>query len=346
LSRPPAACSRLPGFEHSREEFSYTGMNIIFMGTPAFAVPSLKKLCGTHHSVSAVVTAPDMPRGRGLRLAESEVKKFALSQSLKVIQPDSLNDEKFRREIINLRPDLIVVVAFRILPKEIFSIPTFGSINLHASLLPKYRGAAPINWAIINGERETGVTTFFLKEKVDTGNIILQKQCEISDDDNAGSLHDKLSLLGAELVCETIELIEKSGGNVAVSPQDETRASPAPKITPEVCRINWQNSAANIHNLIRGLAPYPGAYTFQNGHKIKIFLSALPSGSKATTSSVRGSEETLPGSIRIRGDKLFVSSADGLLEILELQLEGRKRLSADEFLRGYRFRQNDRFNDY
>jgi methionyl-tRNA formyltransferase len=310
-------------------------MKIIFMGTPAFAVPSLEKLLSKRHTIAAVVTVPDKPRGRGLHLAESEVKKFSLSQGLRVLQPATLRDEKFKQEIENLKPDLIVVVAFRILPKEIFSVSRFGSVNLHASLLPKYRGAAPINWAIIKGEKETGVTTFFLKEKVDTGNIILQKQCQISDEDTAGSLHDKLSILGAELVCETVDLIESTNGNIEVTAQDEGKASPAPKITPEMCKINWKDAGSNVHNFIRGLSPYPGAYTFHNETKIKIFNSQIP-----LSWGVRG---VFPGSIQTKGGKLFVGCNDGLVQILELQLEGRKRLTAEEFLRGHRFKENDKF---
>lgn len=311
-------------------------MNIVFMGTPAFAVPSLEKLLSKRHTISAVVTVPDKPRGRGLHLAESEVKKFSVSHGLRVLQPTTLKDEKFKQEIGNLKPDLIVVVAFRILPKEIFTASRFGSVNLHASLLPKYRGAAPINWAIIKGEKETGVTTFFLKEKVDTGNIILQKQCQILDEDTAGSLHDKLSILGAELVCETVDLIESTHGNIEVTVQEEGEASPAPKITPEMCRINWKDTASNIHNFIRGLSPYPGAFTIHGVNKIKIFRSVLP-----PLKWVRGM--TVPGSIQIQDEKLFVGCSDGLIQILEIQLEGRKRLTAEEFLRGYRFGESDRF---
>lgn len=310
-------------------------MNIIFMGTPSFAVPSLEKLIHSPHNISAVVTTPDKPRGRGLKLAESEVKKIAGENRLKILQPASLKDENFINEIRILVPDLIFVVAFRILPREVFIIPRFGSINLHASLLPKYRGAAPINWAIIKGEKETGVTTFFLEEKVDTGNIILQNKCEITDDDDAGSLHEKLALLGAETVLSTVKLIESSSGTPPVNKQDNILASPAPKITPEICKINWNDTAQNVYNFIRGLSPYPGAYTHHRGNRLKIYKS------KISTENISG--QTSPGQIMSNDNNLYVCCADGFLEILELQLEGKKRLPGREFIRGHKFETNEKF---
>jgi methionyl-tRNA formyltransferase len=200
-------------------------MNIIFMGTPAFAVPSLEILLNSNHKISAVITVPDKPKGRGLQISESEVKKIASAKGLNILQPEKLKDPEFIKQITNLNPDLIIVVAFRILPKEIYTIPKFGSFNLHASLLPKYRGAAPINRSIINGDSRTGVTSFFLKEKVDTGGIILQSKCDITADDDAGTLHDKLSVLGAETVLKTVKLIESTGGNPPVIMQDESQTS-------------------------------------------------------------------------------------------------------------------------
>lgn len=306
-------------------------MNIIFMGTPEFAVPSLKILISSHHNISAVVTVPDKPQGRGLRVLESPVKKFASKNNLKVIQPENLRDEYFFTQIESLEPDLIVIVAFRILPKEVFTIPTYGSFNLHASLLPKYRGAAPINWAVIKGEKETGVTTFFLDEKVDTGKIIMQEGCEITNDDDAGTLHDKLSELGAKAVMSTVNLIEMTNGNVQTVIQDNSLASKAPKISKEFCRIKWDKSAKENFNFIRGLSPYPGAYTFRNGKLIKIFKTRMNVEDTGTTA----------GEVKVSQNKLYLRCGDGNLELLELQEEGKKRLSTDEFLRGHKIEQGE-----
>ncbi len=255
-------------------------------------------------------------------MSESAVKLFAGENNLNILQPVNLKDIEFSDKIRSLDPDIIIVVAFRILPKEIFTIPQYGSFNLHASLLPKYRGAAPINWAIINGEAETGVTSFFLKEKVDTGNIIIQKKTDIEPEDNAGTIHDKLAGLGAETVLETVRLIES--GNVSVSEQDNSSATPAPKIFREDCQINWEQGALKIHNFIRGLSPYPGAYSYLNNKIVKISKS-----NKTDMKSLK-----IPGKILIENKKLYVSSEDNLIEILELQPEGKKRLSALDFING------------
>jgi methionyl-tRNA formyltransferase len=295
-------------------------MKIIFMGTPQFAVPSLKILLESKHDIIAVVTAPDKRKGRGQVLTYSEIKRFSLNKNIPLLQPEKLNDENFINDIRSLEPDLIVVVAFRILPKEIFTIPKYGTFNLHASLLPKYRGAAPINRALMNGEKETGVTTFFIQEKVDTGNIILQKKINIEDDDNAGTLHDKLSILGAEGVLETVELIEER--NVITKQQDNNLSSPAPKIFKEDCMIEWNQEAIVIHNFIRGLSPYPAAFTYFENKTVKVYksvVSGLP---------VIG----IPGEIFIDGKNLFVSSKDKLIEILELQIEGKKKITASDFI--------------
>jgi len=300
-------------------------MNIIFMGTPEFAVPSLDALLSTHHKISAVVTVPDKPKGRGQHLAESDVKKFALLQGLDILQPVNLKDPEFIEQIKDLSPDLIIVVAFRILPKSIFKIPKYGSFNLHASLLPKYRGAAPINWAIINGERETGVTTFFLQEKVDTGNIIMQKRVDITHDDTAGSLHDKLKVLGAQVVFDTVDLIENSSGNPPALRQNNGEATPAPKIFKEDCRINFDQSVDRVFDLIRGLSPYPGAFTEYNGKIIKIFSTV-----KSHWDSLKG-----PGRFFIKEGKLYVSTLNEFLEITELQIEGKRRMNSVEFLNGH-----------
>ena len=318
------------------------------MGTPAFAVPCVDKLFHTSHSISAVVTAPDKPAGRGLKLSESEVKKFVetrfITSPIKILQPLNLKEEGFISEIKNLSPDLIVVVAFKILPREVFTIPRYGSINLHASLLPRYRGAAPVNWALIKGEKETGVTTFFLEEKVDTGNIIMQNKCQITAEDDAGTLHDKLSQLGADIVLSTVDSIEEHDGKPPLRKQDNSLASPAPKITPELCKINWSDTAHNIQNLIRGLSPYPGAHTFYNGRRLKIlktkFSLDLP---EAERRSNPGNQTNESGKIRIEDNSLLLTCSDSLLEILDLQLEGKKRISACDFLKGNKFEDGDRF---
>ncbi len=303
-------------------------MNIVFMGTPDFAVPSLEILLKNNYTISAVVTAPDKPRGRGQQVSYTPVKEFTQKHSIPVLQPDSLKDPQFITTLTDLKPDLFIIVAFRILPKEVYSIPIKGSFNLHASLLPKYRGAAPINWAIINGEKESGVTTFFLQDKVDTGNIILQKRIAISEEMTAGDLHDALSKIGSQAVLDTVQLIEK--GNVNPQQQDNSSASPAPKIFKETCRIDWNQPVRKIHNFVRGLSPYPAAWTVHNDKQLKIFRS------KNSETKIQNSEFN-PGSIVIDNNKIFVRTADGMIEILELQKEGKKRMNTEEFLRGYRF---------
>ncbi len=300
-------------------------MNIIFMGTPGFAVPSLKALLNSHHKISAVVTVPDKAKGRGQKVAESEVKQFAVENFLPVLQPVSLKDPGFASELESLRPDLIVVVAFRILPKSIFKIPKYGSINLHASLLPKYRGAAPINWAIMNGERETGVTTFFLQEKVDTGSIIMQEKLDIAYDETAGTLHDRLMLLGAETLFSTVELIDSYDGKPPIHKQNNGEATGAPKIFKEDCRIDFNRSVDEVYDFIRGLSPYPGAYTEYNEKIIKIYGAV-----KSRWDSLKG-----PGRFFIKEEKLYVSCLNEFLEITELQMEGKKRMNSREFLNGY-----------
>lgn len=300
-------------------------MNIIFMGTPEFAIPSLNILLKSRHKISAVITVPDKKQGRGQKIAESDIKKFAAENNLTVLQPEKLKDSEFIKAVKLLSPDLIVVVAFRILPKEVYSIPKYGSINLHASLLPKYRGAAPINWAIINGEKETGVTTFFLQDKVDTGNIIMQNYCEIAEEDDAGSLHDKLKELGALTVYSTVNLIEQSAGNTPVLQQEESEATPAPKIFKPDCRIDFNKPAGVVYNFIRGLSPYPASFTEVKGKNIKIY-KAVKTNFKSTGC----------GKIFIKQSGIFVSCLDSDLEILELQPEGKKRMTSKEFLNGYK----------
>lgn len=303
-------------------------MNIVYMGTPEFAIPTLEAIYHSHHKISAVVTVPDRQRGRGQKLCTSPVKDFAIARGITVLQPERLKSNEFTNRITEISPDLIVVVAFRILPERIISIPRYGAINLHASLLPKYRGAAPINRAIMNGETETGVTTFFLDKNVDTGNIILQEKIQICDDDNATTLHDKLKLLGAEVVLRTLELIES--GNYTLQKQRDVSATMAPKIFKEDCRIDWSQNAISIHNKIRGLSLYPAAWTTFNGKTIKIFsskITALPSPSEL-------------GKIVINDKKLFVHTIDLLIEVTELQLEGKSKVTAHDFINGLREKSN------
>ncbi len=233
-------------------------MRIVFFGTPDFTIPVLNSLLTGGYDLQCIVTAPDKESGRGRKLKYSPVKEFALKNSIKLLQPQRLRDEQFIESLKEIKPDLFIVVAFRILPREVFTIPVKGAFNLHASLLPKYRGAAPIQWALINGETETGLTTFFLKEKVDTGEIILQKSVKIENFDDFGSLHDKLSISGAELVIKTVDLI--ISGNVITTVQPETGTSPAPKITSEMCELDFSKTALELHNLVRGLSPLPGAF--------------------------------------------------------------------------------------
>jgi methionyl-tRNA formyltransferase len=298
-------------------------MNIVFMGTPEFAVPSLEILCDHGYRVTAVVTGQDKPRGRGREITFTAVKACALRRGLAVYQPATLKDPETARRVASFGPDLLVVVAFRILPSSIYTIAPLGAFNLHASLLPKLRGAAPINWALINGETETGVTTFFLEEKVDTGAMILQLRSPVLPDDDAGTLHDRLAILGAEAVLETTRRIE--AGTAVPLPQVHAEATPAPKISREFCRIDWTWSAPRLHNFVRGLSPSPAAYTTHLGRLIKIFRTAIepwqPGGA--------------PGQIVLRGGDLLVMTGDGALRLMELQVEGRRRMTAAEFLRGY-----------
>jgi len=303
-------------------------VKIIFMGTPEFAVPSLRDVVKAGHDIAAVVTNQDEPQGRGLKVLPSAVKLAALELGLPLIHVSSLKDPTFISRLKSLSPEVIVVVAFRILPPEVYSIPTLGTFNLHASLLPKYRGAAPINWAIINGEKETGVTTFFLDYKVDTGKIILQKKIQIGEDETAGELSNRLSLLGAEIVVETLAKIQS--GTIELIEQDGTQSTRAPKITKENCLIHWSKPALMAHNFIRGFSPEPGAFTFLGSKMMKILKSSIQHSAICDWKSI------YPGTIVVDSGRLFVSCADGCVEILELQLEGKKRLASSDFLRGAR----------
>ena len=298
-------------------------MRIVLMGTPAFAIPSLGELIRSTHEVAGVVTQPDRPRGRGLRLGASPVKAEAQKEGLFVLQPEDLNDPEFLESLGRLRGECFVVVGFRILPPAIFEMPPKGTVNLHASLLPQYRGAAPIQWAIINGEKKTGVSTFFIQQKVDTGDLILQEEVSIGEEETAGELHDRLAELGARLLLRAVDLIAE--GCVTSVPQRGI-PTPAPKIQPDHCRIDWNQTAIRIVNLVRGLSPYPGAFTFWNGKRIKVYRASVGDG--------RGGGK--PGEIvRASDEGIVVQTGDGTVCIRELQVEGKKRISAAEFLRGY-----------
>ena len=299
-------------------------MNIIFMGTPDFAIPSLKILLENKHNILTVVTAPDKERGRGKKITFTAVKEFALKEKIPLLQPENLKDENFQKELKKLNADLFIVVAFRILPKEIFSIPVKGTFNLHGSLLPKYRGAAPIQWALINGDKETGVTTFFIDEKVDTGKIVLQEKIIIEDEDDFGSLSQKMSVLGAEIVLKTINCIEED--KVHSNIQNDTLATPAPKITKDNAIINWNLPALHIHNLVRGLSPFPAAFFYHKQKLIKVFKTKINFDVKLKPSEIKQTKSNL-----------FIGCGDGSLEILELQLEGKKKLRTEDFLRGFNF---------
>ena len=303
------------------------------MGTPEFALPSLEALLESKHQVVGVVTQPDKPKGRGRILSPSPVKEFALKKNLLVLTPEDLKADDFVEQLKGLNLDLIVVVAYRILPEKVFTIPPRGTINLHASLLPKYRGAAPINWALINGEKRTGVTTFFIQKKVDTGNIILQKETEILPDENYGELSQRLSTLGAELLFETVDLIEK--GKAIPLSQDESQVTQAPKITPEMCQIDWSWPAEKIRNFIRGLAPTPGAYTFFNGKILKIYKALVLD----QTHFDEGFGEIISAD---KKDGFVAKTKSGRLKLSEVQPESKKIMSGYEFLRGYRIYVGDK----
>jgi methionyl-tRNA formyltransferase len=301
-------------------------MRIVFMGTPRFAAVSLYRLLQAGFDIKAVVTVPDKPSGRGLHLQASAVKELALNHGLPVLQPDNLNDVGFISTLMSWQPELFVVVAFRILPEEVFTLPPRGTINLHASLLPKYRGAAPINWAIINGEAESGLTTFFIRKAVDTGNIIDTARVEIGPDMTAGELHDILADKGADLLIRTIRSIEQ--GRVKSYIQNEALASKAPKLKHENCLINFKQPVQKVHNLIRGLSPYPAAYAYWQDKLIRLYTTRVVDLQKKVK---------IPGEIvdLEAGEKLIIQCDPGWLEVGEVQLEGKKRMQVNEFLRGH-----------
>lgn len=300
------------------------------MGTPDFAVPTLQTLVENGVNVVAVVTAPDKPSGRGLKLAASPVKEYALSQQIPVLQPVNLKAESFLEELRSYRANLQIIVAFRMLPEVVWAMPELGSFNIHASLLPQYRGAAPINWAIINGEKETGVTSFFLKHEIDTGDIIFQERVPVEAQDDFGSMYEKLKHKGAALALKTVRAIEQ--GEVPNQPQEmHVELKHAPKIFKETCKINWSQPAEAIHNFVRGLSPYPSAWTELQGKTFKIFKTeALPEKDYGLS----------PGEVKTDNKTfLHVQTGSGVLNVLELQMEGKKRMAVADFLRGFNFAQ-------
>lgn len=307
-------------------------IRIVFMGTPEFAVASLDALVKAGCQIVGVITAPDKPGGRGMQMQQTAVKKYAVENNLHVLQPEKLKNPEFLEALKSLKADLQIVVAFRMLPELVWNMPPMGSVNLHGSLLPQYRGAAPINWAVINGEKETGVTTFKLKHEIDTGDILLQDRFPISETDNAGDVHDKMKEIGARLLVKTVT--ELAAGALLEKPQNSETLLPdidlkhAPKIFTETCKIDWGKPVDEVYNMIRGLAPYPAAFTFLDGKKLKIYASQKITDTTATSS---GNFET--------DGKTFLRFAcsNGYIAITELQLEGKKRMDIASFLRGYRF---------
>jgi methionyl-tRNA formyltransferase len=322
---------------------NYKDLRIVFMGTPEFAVASLDALVKAKCNIVGVITAPDKPAGRGMKVTESAVKKYAVRHHLKVLQPEKLKNIEFLDELRSLNADLQIVVAFRMLPESVWNMPPLGTINLHGSLLPQYRGAAPINWAVINGEKETGVTTFKLKHEIDTGNILMQESFPIDENETAGDVHDKMKEIGARVLVETVKgisdgTLEERPQSIVNSPQNAESDSQltthnslikhAPKIFTETCNIDWRRSIDEIQNLIRGLSPFPGAFTELGDKTIKIFKSEK--------------ELLLPTSKSGRWESdgktyLKFAAKDGYILLKDVQLEGKKRMLIEDFLRGYRF---------
>lgn len=307
-------------------------LRIVFMGTPDFAVQSLKILVENNYNIVGVITAPDKPAGRGQKLSESSVKKYAVAHNLKVLQPTNLKSETFVSELKALNANLQIVVAFRMLPEVVWNMPGLGTFNLHASLLPQYRGAAPINWAIINGEKETGVTTFFLQHKIDTGDIIDQEKVSIGDDETAGELHDKLMAIGSDLVLKTVQNIEE--GSITTQPQNENQIlKEAFKIFKPDCKIDWSKSIDDIHNLIRGLSPYPTAWTeFKNKETEEIISCKI-----YRTKKLIEEHSFSIGEVLQTKNELKIAVNGGFIKILELHLAGKKRMETSALLNGFDF---------
>ncbi len=304
-------------------------LRIIFMGTPDFAVASLKTLLENNYNIVGVITAPDKPAGRGRKLNQSAVKKFAVQHDLNILQPSNLKDSDFLKTLKNLHANLQIVVAFRMLPKEVWSMPEYGTFNLHASLLPEYRGAAPINWAIINGETKTGVTTFFLDEKIDTGKIILQKEIKISPTENAGQLHDKLMEVGSSLVLKTSQQI--ANNIISTVAQDKKELKSAPKLNKDNCRINWNDSLNNIYDFIRGLSPYPASWSIINNNDEEIDIKIYQA------EKVEENHNFKPGKIITSKKDLKIAVNKGFIKIIILKVSGKRKMDAISFLNGFTF---------
>jgi methionyl-tRNA formyltransferase len=307
----------------------HTSLRIVFMGTPEFAVASLDALVKHGCNIVGVITAPDKAAGRGMKLTQSAVKKYAVENGLHVLQPEKLKNDSFLEELQSLKADLQIVVAFRMLPEVVWNMPPMGTINVHGSLLPQYRGAAPINWAIINGEKQTGVTTFKLKHEIDTGDILLQEKIQIGETDTAGLLHDRMKIVGAELLVRTIKNLAE--GKVKEVSQDAIASNEikhAPKIFTETCKIDWNKTVEEIYDLIRGLSPFPGAFTFLDNKMLKIY----------TSEKEIADHNDQCGNYKTDG-KTFLKFAakNGYVLITDMQLEGKKRIPIADFLRGYRF---------
>lgn len=306
---------------------NYKELRIVFMGTPEFAVASLDALVKAGCNIVCVITAPDKPAGRGMQLQQSAIKKYAVENNLHVLQPEKLKKPEFLSELKSLNADLQIVVAFRMLPEIVWDMPPMGSVNLHGSLLPQYRGAAPINWAVINGEKETGVTTFKLKHEIDTGDILLQESFAIGENETAGEVHDKMKEIGAALLVKTVKGL--ADNSLKEVPQIfDAALKHAPKLFTDTCKIDFNKGTEEVHNLIRGLSPFPGAFTSLNGKTLKIYKSEKEINSPADE----------PGSFKT-DNKTFLkfACADGYILVKELQLEGKKRMSVEDFLRGYKF---------
>ncbi|MCK5638690.1 MAG: methionyl-tRNA formyltransferase [Flavobacteriaceae bacterium] len=307
-------------------------LRIIFMGTPDFAVDSLKALVESNYNIVGIITAPDKPAGRGRKINESPVKQYALKNDLNILQPINLKSPEFLVALKNLNADLQIVVAFRMLPKQVWAMPRLGTFNLHASLLPDYRGAAPINWAIINGESKTGVTTFFINEKIDTGAILLQEEVEISKTANAGKLHDQLMKKGTKLVLETVDLIQKN--NFKLHEQTLKELNQAPKLNKENCKIDWTDTLDNTYNKIRGLDPYPAAWTILNNNNENIDIKIYK------VEKIENPHSLIIGTIVSDKKQIKVAVKNGYINILELKLAGKRKMDVKSLLNGYTFFEN------
>jgi methionyl-tRNA formyltransferase len=309
-------------------------LRIVFMGTPEFAVASLDALVKAGYNIVGVVTAPDKPAGRGMQLQQSAVKKYAVEHHLNVLQPEKLKNPEFLDALKALKADLQIVVAFRMLPEVVWNMPPMGSVNLHGSLLPQYRGAAPINWAVINGEKETGVTTFKLKHEIDTGDILLQERFAIGENDTAGEVHDTMKEIGAAVLVKTVAGL--AAGNLTETPQSQignlqSEIRHATKIFTDTCKIDFTKTVEEVHNLVRGLSPFPGAFTMLNGKTLKIY--------KSEKEIDKRSDGSKPSEAYLTDGKTFLkfACANGFIHVKELQLEGKKKMTVEDFLRGYRF---------